>query len=146
MTSETERLVERFIARTLPKAEWTHHAHLRVGTWHVVKHGADGALPLLRERISEYNESVGTRNTDDSGYHETVTAFYVRAIAATIADRDSATPIDTLAELVIARIGARDYPLRYYTKERLFSVEARRTWVEPDIPYGRWPQSHRGTE
>jgi hypothetical protein len=152
--SETERIVHEFIARTLPKAEWTHHAHLRVGTWHVVKYGADAALPLLRERISGYNESVGTINSDDSGYHETVTAFYVKAIAAAIADQDPATPIDGLAALVIERCGARNFPLRFYSKARLFSVEGRRGWVEPDLTNGlsleesltRTNVGHRGTE
>jgi hypothetical protein len=132
-TSETEKLVERFIARTLPKAEWTHLAHLRVGVWHVVSHGAEAALPLLRERISRYNESVGTINSDTSGYHETVTAFYVKAIAATLAGCDTEMPLDALAELVVDRIGAREYPLRFYSKKRLFSVEARRGWVESDL-------------
>ena len=131
--SETESLVQKFIARTLPKPEWTHQAHLRVGLWHVLAHGPDQALTLLRERIARYNESVGTINSDDSGYHETVTAFYVNAIAATIADRDPNSSIDDLAAHVIDRIGAREYPLRFYSKERLFSVEARRVWVEPDL-------------
>jgi hypothetical protein len=131
--TETERVVDAFLARTLPKAEWTHHAHLRVGTWHVVKYGSDAALPLLRERISRYNESVGTINGDSSGYHETVTAFYVKAIAAAIADRDPQTLVDDLAAIVIERCGARDFPLRYYSKKRLFSVAARRAWVEPDL-------------
>ena len=131
--SEIEILVERFIARTLPKAEWTHHAHLRVGTWHVLKYGADSALPLLRERISRYNESVGTINSDDSGYHETVTAFYVKAISAVIARRDPAVSLDELADAVIDRIGSREYPLRFYSKARLFSVEARRAWIDPDL-------------
>jgi hypothetical protein len=131
--SLSEELVQKFIARTLPKPEWTHQAHLRVGTWHVVTYGADAALPLLRERISRYNESVGTLNTDDSGYHETVTAFYVKAIAATIVDCGPAMNIDDLAALVIERIGAKEYPLRYYSKKRLFSVDARRQWVPPDL-------------
>lgn len=131
--SDTEQLVQKFIMRTLPKPEWTHHAHLRVGLWHVITHAPDEALTLLRERISRYNESVGTMNTDDSGYHETVTAFYVKAIAAAIAGRDPDMALDDLAALVIERIGAREYPLRFYSKERLFSVEARRQWVEPDL-------------
>ena len=132
-TSETGKLVERFIECTLPKAEWTHQAHLRVGLWHVVNHGPAAALPLLRERISRYNESVGTINSDTSGYHETVTTFYVKAIAATVADCSQAMAIDDLAALVIERIGAKEYPLRYYSKERLFSADARRQWVPPDL-------------
>jgi hypothetical protein len=30
-------------------------------------------------------------------------------------------------------MGGRDWPLRFYSRERLFSVEARRNFVAPDI-------------
>jgi hypothetical protein len=30
-------------------------------------------------------------------------------------------------------MGSRDWPLRFWSKERLFSVDARRAWVEPDL-------------
>ena len=30
-------------------------------------------------------------------------------------------------------MGRRDWPLRFYSRERLFSVEARRTFVAPDL-------------
>ncbi len=132
--SETERIVAAFIACTLPKPEWTHHAHLRVGVWHVVSYGPEKALPLLRERISRYNESVGTVNSDDSGYHETVTAFYVKAIAAAIADQRSGDRRSTRSRTSSSSdVERADYPLRFYSKERLFSVAARRGWVEPDL-------------
>jgi len=38
--TETERVASALIDRTLPKAEWTHEAHLRAGLWHVQAHGA----------------------------------------------------------------------------------------------------------
>src|SRR5450432_3825523 len=60
---DTDRLVQQFIARTLPKTEWTHHAHLRVGLWHALRHPDDVALNLLRERIRAYNEATGVANT-----------------------------------------------------------------------------------
>jgi len=34
---------------------------------------------------------------------------------------------------LIEQYGARDFPLRYYSKDRLMSVEARLGWVEPDL-------------
>lgn len=126
----TADLVRAFVARTLPKSLWTHEAHLRVGLWHVQHHGADEALRLLRERIAAYNEAVGTANTDDSGYHETLTRFYVQVIAAFVA---ASKDRDDLERRLIEERGARDLPLRYYSKERLFSVPARRGWVEPDL-------------
>jgi hypothetical protein len=35
--------------------------------------------------------------------------------------------------LLLAEEGRRDWPLRFYSAQRLFSVEARRGWVEPDL-------------
>ena len=64
---DTESLVRLFLDRSLPKPAWTHVAHLRVGLWHVRRFGADRAVDLLRERISRYNEAVGTANTSTSG-------------------------------------------------------------------------------
>jgi hypothetical protein len=35
--------------------------------------------------------------------------------------------------LLLSPMGRRDWPLRFYSRVRLFSVEARRAFVEPDI-------------
>jgi hypothetical protein len=95
--------------------------------------GADEALTRLRDVIRSYNESVGTANTDTSGYHETLTRFYVSLIAQFVAREDDGAPLDVLADRLIAELGDRDLPLRYYSRHRLFSVEARHRWVEPDL-------------
>jgi hypothetical protein len=131
--TETERIAQALIERTLPKAEWTHEAHLRAGLWHVRAHGAVAALELLRQRISAYNESVGTANTDTSGYHETITRFYVTVIDRFLAAADPSLEIDMLARDLLARCGDRQLPLHHYSEGRLFSPVARRSWVEPDL-------------
>jgi hypothetical protein len=131
--SETERIAQALIDRTLPKSEWTHHAHLRAGLWHVQHHGPFVALDLLRERITAYNESVGTANTDTSGYHETLTRFYVVVIDRFLASADRAGDLDVLAEQLIAAYGDRRLPLHHYSERRLFSAVARRAWIEPDL-------------
>ena len=133
--SITERLTAQFCARTLPKAEWTHQAHLRVGLWHVLQFGGDEALIRLREGITRLNESHGTANTDTGGYHETITRFYVWVIGRFIENTDPARTraIDDLAQELLARYPASDLPLRYYSRERLYCVAARRGWVEPDL-------------
>ncbi len=130
---ETERIARAFIDRTLAKAEFTHEAHLRVGLWHVLHHPGDAALDLLRARIRAFNESVGGANTWESGYHETITRLYVRLIRAFLDSVDACGPIDALAQDLIGRFGDRDLPLRFFSQERLFSVEARLSWVEPDL-------------
>jgi hypothetical protein len=36
-------------------------------------------------------------------------------------------------ELLLSPMGRRDWPLRFYSPQRLFSVEARREWIPPDL-------------
>lgn len=131
--SATNTLAEQFTACTLPKEQWTHHAHLRVGLWHVLRFGPDQALDLLRERISRYNVATGGVNTATDGYHETITRFYVWAIARFVDGADRSRREDDLADELLRTHGNRDLPLRHWSRERLFSSDARLTWVEPDV-------------
>lgn len=122
-----------FIARTLPKSEWTHQAHLRVGLWHALRYPDAAALALLRRRISAYNEATGVANTAQSGYHETITRFYVHVIRVFVRSVKPDDPIDELAHALIEQWGDKNMPLRHYSPQRLFSAEARRGWIEPDL-------------
>lgn len=140
---DTDRLAREFIALTLPKSEFTHEAHLRVGLWHALRHSDEESLELLRLRIRAYNAANGGVNTDDAGYHETITRFYVSVIGDFVRSVDSNRPVDELARELIEQRGDRRLPLRHYSQERLFSVEARLRWVEPDVlalPGGNAPR------
>jgi hypothetical protein len=133
-------LVEAFLAGTLPKAEWTHEAHLRVGAWHVHHHGAEGALPLLRERIRRLNHEHGTVNSATSGYHETITAAYARLIADFLAAADPADELEArVAALIVSPLGYRAALFRFWSRERLLSPAARAAWLPPDLAPLRWP-------
>lgn len=127
-------IVERFRARTLPKERWTHQAHLTVGLWFVLNRPPEKVLEELRRGISSYNLSVGTANTDQDGYHETITAFYTRAIGRYVAQARAGTSLLELTNgLLLSRIATRGFPFAYYSRDRLLSVAARRSWVEPDL-------------
>ena len=128
-----ENLVAAFLDLTLPKAEWTHQAHLRVGLWHVFHLGASEAMNALRDRIKAYNASVGGKNTDTEGYHETITQFYVSTIARFLGEGDRTRPLSDLAEELIRYHGDHNLPLRFYSKDRLSSKEARLGYIEPDL-------------
>jgi hypothetical protein len=127
-----DRLAAAFLEGTLPKAAWTHEAHLRVGVWHLLRFPPSEALDRLREGIRRYNEATGTANSAHAGYHETITRFYVRVIGGFIAAADRSRPADALADDLVAQLGDRALPLCHWSAERLMSPEARRGWVEPD--------------
>ena len=110
-----------------------------MGLWHALRYRADAAdadpaLGLLRDRIRSYNEATGVANTATSGYHETITRFYLMVIRRFLAGADPSRPIDELAAELVARCGDRDLPLRHYARERLFSTAARAGWLPPDTP------------
>ena len=129
--------VASFIARfengTVSKAEWTHQAHLVAGYWYVEKLAAEQAIEELRQRIRFHNESVGTTNTDSGGYHESITRLYVYGIAAFRLRQPAASFEDGLESLLNSPMSSSSWPLQFYSRERLFCVEARRCWVEPDL-------------
>jgi hypothetical protein len=134
MPVDLETLAVRFEAASIPAGEWTHESHLLMGAWHVARFGADVALERLRAAIRRLNRAHGTIETDTRGYHETITRAYVRVIAAFLAGRPPGEPLDeSVAALLGGPLAARDLLLRHYTRPLLFSVAARRGWVEPDL-------------
>ena len=128
------RVGEGLIERTLPREEWTHEAHLASCLW-LLRERHDIDLPReLPAIIAGYNEAVGGRNSDTEGYHETITQAYIRLVRGWLAANDRG---QGLAELVNAllrsAVGHRDVLLAHYSRQRLFSVAARKAWVEPDL-------------
>jgi hypothetical protein len=125
---------EGLLAKTLPKAAWTHAGHCTATVFLMVKRPDLDLARDLPGIIRAYNEATGTPNTDSGGYHETITQFYIKAIRSFL-DRmpRCASLAELCSSLLASRIGAREFPLDYYSRDRLFSVEARRHWLEPDL-------------
>jgi hypothetical protein len=129
---EVAAFIAEFEACRLTRQQWTHHAHLTAGYWYLLQHGPY-ALDRLRRNIGAHNESVGTANTDSGGYHESITRLYLAGIQAHIAAHRELSFEDSLQRLLASSLGQSAWPLTYYSRERLFSVAARRGWVEPDL-------------
>jgi hypothetical protein len=132
--AEVEHIGEGMVARTLPRPEWTHEAHLAATTYLLLRRpdiDLDAELPGL---IRRYNESVGGVNSDSEGYHETITRVFLHGVRLFLSEADTSEPLhDLVNELLLSPMGRRDWPLRFYSRERLFSVAARRDFVTPDI-------------
>lgn len=128
------RLGEGLIARSLAKEEWTHEAHLGATTYLLLKRpdiDVDAELPGL---IRRFNESVGGVNSDTEGYHDTITRAFLHGIRLFLSEADLSRPLHELVnELLLSPMGRRDWPLRFWSKDRLMSVEARRHFIAPDL-------------
>jgi hypothetical protein len=130
---EIRELVGAFERCDLPRAAWTHHAHLVTALWYLVHYGPAEGGARVRDGIRRLNAANGVPQTRDGGYHETITCFYLCAIARHIHNARPGTSITDLAATLIDAWGDKNRPLEYYSRERLFSLEARTGWVEPDL-------------
>jgi hypothetical protein len=132
--AEVERLGEGLLACTLERADWTHEAHLAATTYLLLKRpdiDLDADLPTI---IRRFNESVGGVNSDTEGYHETITRVFLHGVRLFLSEADTSEPLHELVnELLLSPMGRREWPLRFYSRERLFSVEARRDFVAPGL-------------
>ena len=125
-------LVRAFEERSLAKADWTHAAHLTVGLYYCLHASFGMAKNLMRDGIYWLNDAHGTPNTESSGYHETLTVFWMKTIDAFLAAGDRGKGLAALANELVADCDAR-LPLKYYSRELLFSPAARAAYVAPDL-------------
>ena len=125
---------EGLLACRLARPEWTHEAHLAACLWLVVERPdvlPERDLPAI---IRRFNESVGGVNDETQGYHETITQCFVRAVRLFLSRTPAALAlVEKVNGLLRAPEGRREWPLRFYSRDRLFSVEARMGWCEPDL-------------
>jgi len=138
VTRTHEQTFDDFINGRLSKDEWTHEAHL-VTCWMTLQDRTPAeALPFLRDSIKTHNCGVGTANTAYSGYHETLTVYYIAAVF----EADAPNPEALFDEPTCDRKAA----LRHWHQETLFTPEARARWVGPDVAPLPWSVEFAGVD
>ena len=123
-------LWDAFNGRSLSSTEWTHRAHLSVAWMHLDRFVLDEAHLRFRGAIIRLNAVHGVEETPARGYHETLTRTWLSIVAGARSGPrapDAEAFCQAHPELL-----ARDLPLAFYTRDRLFSIEARAMFVPPD--------------
>jgi len=126
-------LVKAFEERTLPRYRWTHETRLAVATFYCNSLPFGMARNVMRDGIHWLNDIHGTPNSDDDGYHETLTLFWLKRIWNFIDSRVGHVDLASLVNEVIARFPDPDLPLLFYSQELLYSKKARRDYYPPDL-------------
>jgi hypothetical protein len=144
-SAQVDELVAAWRDTSLPAERWTHHAHLVVALDHVLRTDAETALAQVREGIRRLSAAHGVPESPTRGYHETITRFYMWAVAKFVACTPS-IPRHELANRLIEQLGDKRLPLHYYSEARLMSFAARIGWLEPDLaPLDTLPDSDNGS-
>ena len=125
-------LVAAFEDASLARDEWTHEAHLGVAlTFCLAEKDQERALERMRSGIQRYNAATGVVDGPMSGYHETLTVFWIRHVWA-FASEHPGLPEEVFPPL-LEKWGESRAPLRFYSKRMLMNPTARARFVAPDL-------------
>ncbi len=129
--SEIHDLVRSFEEATVSRDAWRHAEHLVVALHYLTRHDLETATEKMRDGIFNLLKAFAVDLTKEMPYHETLTVFWMRTIAEFNASKNGASLLDKANE--VAAKFDKDYPLRFYSREVLFSDLARRGFVEADL-------------
>lgn len=106
-----------------------HHAlHLHVAWVYLAE---SSSVQQAAMKMGETLRRFATAAGKPQKYHETITLFWVHVLAG----MQTISRGGRLQGILHAnpQLLDKDFPLGYYSAERLFSDEARTSWVEPDL-------------
>ena len=124
---DIKSLVRAFEACTIHPAEFKHYQHLTVALWYVANFSYDDANLKVRTGIRKLAAAYGK-----SGYHETITLFWLAIVCEFIA-RSNSCSMTELANQLAAECADKNLIRDYYSEDLLASDRARNAWVAPDL-------------
>ena len=128
--AEVASLVRAFEQRTLSLEDWDHEAHLTICCWYAMRDPAN-AEDAVRDGIMRLNRTHGVISTPTSGYHETLTLFWITKVRALL-EVCSGAEIAVI-NAVVRGLADKTLVLFHYSEERIMSSEARQHWISPDL-------------
>jgi hypothetical protein len=117
---------------TLPKSRWTHGAHVGVAAYFAFEHSPEALFQIMKLGIRHYNLSVGTANTEDSGYHETLTRFWADSVGAFARLGGFPSRLEAVRNALARFAEDRKRYELFYSFDVVKDRRARREWVSPD--------------
>jgi hypothetical protein len=127
---EIRALAEGFESCSLPDDDFDHPAHLAVAIWYLSTMTVEEASQKMREGLLRF---LAHYEVDPQKYNETITQFWVRRLDKLWRETDSTLSLAERANQTIDRAGSSNTIFNYYSRELLFSEEAKTGWVEPDL-------------
>ena len=126
--NEIRDLVESFEACSFHPSEFRHYQHLSVALWYVWHLPFADAETRMKAGIRRLAQTYGKM-----GYHETITVFWLRLVAAFAARAEVGPSLAEVANRLIVECDNKELIYDYYSRESIESAKAKAEWVEPDL-------------
>jgi hypothetical protein len=132
---EDRGFASRIGACAFPAADFNHRAHLRLAYVYLSENDVETAHRAMRETLRNF---IRCNGIDPAKYHETLTRAWIMAVRHFMDSTSSSDSFDSFIEQNPRMLDAA-IMMTHYTREVLYSDQARAGFVEPDrdpIPGG----------
>ena len=129
--NELLEVVRKFEDGTISRDVWGHPEHLIVAFYYASNSDFETALAKMKRGIFNLLKAYKIDLTKNMPYHETLTQFWMRTVFDFIESNKINSNFETI-KTMIAKFD-KDYPLKFYSREVLFSDKARKTFVDGDL-------------
>jgi hypothetical protein len=138
-------LLRSFEEVTISREDWKHAEHLVVALCYLETNDLAEATAKMRNGIFNLLKGFGVDLKKEMPYHETITVFWMRTAYAYSLMQSDLTLVEKANGL--CELFDKDHPLKFYSRELLFSDRARAEFVEPDLrQFDKVPISRRTAE
>ncbi len=129
---EIYAIVSGFEDATIGRDVWKHAEHLTVALFYLTRYDIETATEKMRKGLFNLlKDGFGVDLTKEMPYHETLTVFWMRTVAHFNSSKNGTSLLDKANELIAGY--DKDYPLKFYSREYLFSDVARERFVPGDL-------------
>jgi len=125
---EVQTLVLAFENASIAPAAFTHTAHIAVALAYLAEEPLPAATQRMRSALTRFVEQHGGA----TGYHETLTLFWMRLLDHLARTRYAELPLWARINAAVEHYGTMGPVLVHYSREHLFGSTARERWVAPD--------------
>lgn len=125
--AEITEVINKFETCEIERDAWGHPEHLILAYHYCSNNDFETALEKMRTGIFRLLESFEIDLSKEMPYHETLTVFWMKTINE-FASIHPGYSVETINEMI--ETFDKDYPLKFYSRELLFSEEARAKYIE----------------
>ncbi len=122
-------MVDAIENHTLQLAEFSHATHIKLAYCYLTKFGLEASKELMEKTLKNF---LSHNSIDPNKYHKTLTQAWLIAVWHFMQKTDEMHAADEFLEYNPVLLN-KDILLSHYSYERLYSEQARKQFIEPDL-------------
>jgi len=132
LTAADRDFIEAFEACAIAAADWNHPCHIRMAWIYLRLMPLEEALVTIRAGLRRFAMALGVPDEIDRGYHETMTAAWIRLVASAMKHHGPGVDSETFCR-EMPHLLCRTLLRVFYSRERIRTFEAKAAFVPPDL-------------